>query len=91
MAVETSYSSFRENLASVLDRVVDNREVYVVRRKSGKDVALVAAEELASLLETAHLLRSPVNARRLRSALRAKGKRLSTGELRREVGLEPKR
>ena len=27
MAVETSYSSFRENLASVLDRVVDNREV----------------------------------------------------------------
>lgn len=90
MAVETSYSSLRENLASVLDRVVDDREVFVVRRKSGKHVALVAAEELASLMETAHLRRSPANAKRLRSALRGKGRRLSVDELRREVGIEPK-
>ena len=63
----------------------------IVRRKGTKDVALVPAEELAGLLETAHLLRSPKNARRLLSALhRTAGKRLkpeSLEKFRREMGL----
>ena len=41
----------------------------MVRRRQGGDVALVAADELESLLETAHLLRSPRNAERLLQAL----------------------
>ena len=46
----------------------------MVRRRQGGDVALVAADELEGLLETAHLLRSPQNAARLLSALeRARG------------------
>jgi antitoxin YefM len=49
--------------------VVDDREVVLVRRRKGGDVAMVAAEELEGLLETVHLLRSPRNAARLIKAL----------------------
>jgi antitoxin YefM len=74
MSSETTYASLRANLANVLDRVADDREVVVIRRKGAKDVALVAAEELSSLMETAHLLRSPANARRLTAAARRAAK-----------------
>jgi antitoxin YefM len=70
MPVETSYTSLRQNLASVLDRVVAEQDVVIVRRKRAGDVALLPATELAGLIETAHLLRSPRNARRLLAALR---------------------
>jgi antitoxin YefM len=69
MAIETTYKSLRENLASVLDQVVDQQETVIVRRKGARDVALIPATQLAGLIETAHLLRSPRNARRLLSAL----------------------
>jgi antitoxin YefM len=70
MPSETTYTSLRENLASVLDQVVDQQETVIVRRRGARDVALLPATELAGLMETAHLLRSPRNARRLQSALR---------------------
>lgn len=70
MPSETTYTSLRENLASVLDQVVDQQETVIVRRRGARDVALIPATELAGLTETAHLLRSPRNARRLLSALR---------------------
>lgn len=91
MAVETTYTSLRGNLASVLKRVGDDREVVIVRRRSTRDVALVPAEELAGLMETAHLLRSPKNAQRLLKALRRAqgraGRPQSVDKLRREMGL----
>ena len=91
MPVETTYTSLRARLASVLDQVANDREVVIVRRRGAKDVALIPAEELASLMETAHLLRSPRNAERLLAALRRatgrKGKPQSVAKLRREVGL----
>ncbi len=59
MAIETTYTRLRDDLASILDRVVDDQEVVIVRRRGSRDVALVPATELAGLLETAHLLRSP--------------------------------
>jgi antitoxin YefM len=89
--VETTYTSLRENLASVMDRVVNDREVVIIRRKRGQRVAMIPADELSSLLETAHLLRSPKNAERLMKALRdskqKKGKPESLEKLRREMGL----
>ena len=92
MAMETSYTSLRENLASVLDRVFDDQEIVIVRRKGAKDVALVPANELAGLLETAHLLRSPRNARRLLTALRraelGRSKPGTVDQLRREMRVE---
>jgi antitoxin YefM len=69
VAIETTYSQAREGLKGLMDRAVQDREVVMVRRRKGGDVALVAADELAGLLETAHLLRSPANAERLLSAL----------------------
>ena len=89
MASETTYTSLRENLASVLDQVVDQQEPVIVRRRGSRDVALIPATELAGLLETAHLLRSPKNARRLLAALdrskRGKAKASSVAALRREI------
>jgi antitoxin YefM len=92
MATEITYTSLRENLASVLDRIVDDQETVIVRRKGGKDVALVPAAELASLAETAYLLRSPKNARRLMGAIRRADRgelrAMTVEQLRREFGLE---
>lgn len=69
MTIDTTYSHARENLKALMDQAVDDREVVIVRRRHGGDVAIVAADELAGLLETAHLLRSPRNAQRLLTAL----------------------
>jgi prevent-host-death family protein len=41
MPVETTYSSLRQNLASVLDRVVDEQDTVVVRRRGAREVALM--------------------------------------------------
>jgi len=92
---ETTYTILRQNLASMLDRVANDREVVVIRRKGEQRVALVPADELAGLMETAHLLRSPRNAQRLLSALRratrGKGKPealdKALDKLRREMGV----
>ena len=70
MAIETSYSDARQNLAHLLDRAVDDRETIIITRRNGARVALLAADELASYEEAAYLLRSPANARRLLDALR---------------------
>jgi antitoxin YefM len=93
--IETTYTNLRQSLASVLDRVADDHELVIVRRKGEKNVALVPADELASLMETAHLLRSPKNAQRLMAALRrakaGKGAPETVEKLRRELGLGAKR
>ena len=70
MSIETTYTGLRQRLAPLLKRVWDDQEIVIVRRRRAKDVALVAAGELASLIETAYLLRSPKNAQRLLAALR---------------------
>ena len=63
-----------------------------MKRRGAEPIAMIAADELAGLLETAHLLRSPRNAERLLTALvRARsgeGVPLTVEELRREVGLD---
>ncbi|AFZ31595.1 prevent-host-death family protein [Gloeocapsa sp. PCC 7428] len=67
--MQTTYTKARENLASLLDKVVDDREIVAIERRHKPNVALVAEDELASLQQTAYLLRSPKNAARLLSAL----------------------
>ena len=89
--IETTYTRLRENLASVMDRVVNDREVVIIRRKGDQKVAMIPADELSGLIETAHLLRSPKNAERLLGALKrakqGKGKPESLDKLRQELGL----
>jgi antitoxin YefM len=80
----------RARPAALLDEVVNNREIVIVQRCGGEDVALIAAEGLQSLLQTAHLLRSPAHAERLLAApawARRSGTPQSIDDLRREVGL----
>lgn len=88
---ETTYSQARANFASLCDDVTSARDVVLIRRRGSADVALIAADELTGLLETAHLLRSPANARRLRTALeralRGEGSPQTLEDLRNEVGL----
>ena len=69
MTLETTFTIARANLARLCDRVTEERETVIITRRGRAEVALIAADELASLEETAHLLRSPENARRLLTAL----------------------
>jgi len=64
-----TYTQARANLASLLDEVSLNKEVVIINRKNAENVALVSESELSSILETAHLLRSPKNAQRLLKTL----------------------
>ena len=92
MTVEISYSKARQNLASLLDKVTDDREVVIIRRRNGEPAALIAADELVGLAETAHLLKSPANATRLLEALaralKGEGQTMTVEEVRSEVGLD---
>jgi len=91
MAKETTYTEARANLASLCDQVAESRETLIIHRRGARDVALVAADELEAITETAHLLRSPKNAQRLLTALRrARSRRLkpqTIAQIRRELRL----
>jgi antitoxin YefM len=96
--IRTTYSEARANFKRYLDQAADDRETIIVRRRGKEDVAIIAADELASLEATAYLLRSPVNAARLLAALdesrRGENRvELSPEELRRWVdsGVAPAR
>lgn len=69
MAIETTFTGARASLAALCDAATQDREVVIIRRHGSEDVALLAADELRGLEETAHLLRSPRNAERLLRAL----------------------
>jgi antitoxin YefM len=89
MTIEFTYTRAREQLAKLLDRVTKDREVVIIQRRGSEDVAMIAADELTSLTETAYLLRSPQNAERLLSALgralKDEGAPYSVEQLRREL------
>lgn len=91
MPVEVSYTEARANFARLLEVVTGNREVVIIHRRNGEDAALISADELSSLVETAYLLRSPENARRLLTALNRaltnEGQPSSLETLRREIEL----
>jgi antitoxin YefM len=75
MPRQTTYTYAWAHLAALCDEVAATREPIVIRRRGAEDVALVSAAELRSLMETAHLLRSPRNTQRLLTALvRARGR-----------------
>lgn len=88
--VKVSYSHAREHLAEIWNEIEDRRDVAVIQRRGHEDMALLPADELESLRETAYLLRSPANAARLLAALtrarRSVGKPQDLDALRRELG-----
>ncbi|HPJ20606.1 MAG: type II toxin-antitoxin system prevent-host-death family antitoxin [Actinobacteria bacterium] len=71
-----SYTESRARYAEVLDSVVNDREEVVITRAGHEPVVMVSLADFESLRETAYLLRSPANARRLLDAM----ERLEAGE-----------
>lgn len=94
MPLQTTYTEARARLAGLLDKATEDRETVIITRRGKPEAALIAADELASLQETAHLLRSPKNAERLLRALRRALARTerprAVDALRRELGLARK-
>jgi antitoxin YefM len=91
MPIETTYTQARENLAALWDEVTANQEIVIIHRRGAKDIALIEADELRGLIETAHLIRSPRNAQRLLTALNRalanEGSLMSVERLRQQMGL----
>ena len=92
LSQEISYSQAQDNLGYVLDNVYERRQIIVIKRQNGKNIALIAEEELSSLLESVYLLRSPENAKRLFRALEwaesGEGVSQSLEDLKQEINLE---
>ena len=90
MIRETSYTQARNGFAALLDQVTDTRDPVLIKRRGKESVALIAADELAGWIETAHLLRSPKNARRLLAATgraaAGEGEAMTVEALRRRLG-----
>lgn len=66
-----TYTAARENLASTMDRVCLDRDPVIITRKRDQAVVMISLEDYESLEETAYLLRSPANAKRLIASIEA--------------------
>ena len=64
-----SYSSFRSHLASILDKVNYNHKPIMITRQKGEPAVLMSVEDFNSYEETAYLMASPENAKRLNQAI----------------------
>ena len=64
-----TYSSARANLASTMDRVCNDHEALIITRNGEQSVVMLSLEDYKPLVQSAHLLRNPTNARRLLSAI----------------------
>ena len=60
-----SYTNARSNLAKTMERVCDDHDPVIITRKNQRSVVMISLEDYQALEETAYLLRSPENARRL--------------------------
>jgi antitoxin YefM len=87
-----TYSYARNNFAEMWNEVENSQTPVRIQRRGHQDMALIPADELASLQETAHLLRSPRNAARLLAALTRSMARttapVALSELRRQLDIE---
>lgn len=63
-----TYTALRANLASTMDRVCDDHEALIITRNGDQAVVMLSLEDYKALEETAYLLRTPANAKRLLSA-----------------------
>ena len=82
----------RKSLFQLLEKVVEDKDVFIINRRNEKNVALIAESELRSLVEAVYLLSSPANARRLFSAIEesttGKIKPQSVEELKEELDID---
>lgn len=65
-----SYTAARNNLAKTMDKVNDDHAPVLITRQNGAPAVLIALEDFSAYEETAYLMSSPQNAKRLRRAVR---------------------
>lgn len=63
-----TYTAIRANLASAMDRVCNDHEALIITRNGEQSVVMLSLEDYNALEETAYLLRTPANAKRVLSA-----------------------
>lgn len=68
-----TYTAARENLASTMDRVCSDHSPVIITRNRDQAVVMLSLEDYESLQETAYLLRSPTNAKRLIESMESLG------------------
>lgn len=66
-----TYTNARNSLAKTMDRVNENHEPVIITRQNGASAVLMSLEDFNAWEETAYLLRSPANVKRLSSAIAA--------------------
>ncbi|MBN2444856.1 MAG: type II toxin-antitoxin system prevent-host-death family antitoxin [Spirochaetales bacterium] len=66
-----NYSDLRKNLKSVMDQIITDHEPVIITRRNGDNVVIVSYEDYAAIEETAYLLKSPKNAKRLRESIQS--------------------
>lgn len=90
----TSPTEARNSFFKILEEVVENHQVFLINRRDGENVALIAESDLRSLVETVYLLRTPANARRLLDAIEdsktGKIQPQTLDKLKQELGIEQK-
>ena len=64
-----SYTAARENLAATMDKVCDDHAPIVITRNREQAVVMMSLADYEALEETAYLLKSPKNAKRIMSAI----------------------
>lgn len=64
-----TYTTARENLARTIEKVVADRDPVIITKKNDMSVVMMSLDDYESLQETAHLLRSPRNVRRLMESI----------------------
>ncbi len=76
-----TYTAARENLASTMDQVCSDHAPVIITRNRDQAVVMLSLDDYESLQETAYLLRSPANARRLLASIDSlnKGKKIKKG------------
>ena len=66
---KVSYSYTRAHLSTILDKIVNNSEVYCIKRKKDREIIMMDKSDHDSMLETAYLFKSPKNAKMLLKGL----------------------
>ena len=64
-----TYTTARQNLANTMQNVCDDHDPVIITRNRDQAVVMMSLDDFESLEETAYLLRSPRNAKRLRKAV----------------------
>ena len=65
-----TYTEAREKLSEIIEKVCDDHDPYIITKRRDKAVVVMSLEDYESLAETAYLLRSPRNARRLLESIK---------------------